>query len=378
MSDGHPTPRDHDGMATFNVKGQLRLVRNHELNDHVGRPGAALGNRVYDPLAGGGTTTLVIDAKSREIVKDFLSLSGTSVNCAGGPTPWNSWISCEEITYSSRTYKDENGGQFGGFTQRHGYCFEVPAAAEGLVPPVPLKAMGRFYHEALAVDPATGIVYMTEDRQSCGFYRFLPNKRGHLIAGGRLQMLAIKGQPKYDTRTGQKERTVFPVTWVDIKDPDPAEADVDELAVYKEGLEAGGATFRRLEGCWFGRGKVFFNSTSGGETKLGQVWEYTPTSEGGELTLILQPTDASVMNMPDNLCISRNGNLVICEDNGSSVHLQLLTRQGQVASVAKNVLAGFETREFAGVCFSPDGQTLFLNIQVPGITLAIWGPWDRV
>jgi uncharacterized protein len=229
LSDGLRTPRAHDGMWAFDVNGQLRLVRNHEVNNQVGTEGAAIGPNAYDPLAGGGTTTLVVDPKTRQVVRQFVSLSGTLVNCAGGPTPWNSWISCEETVLGPRRFRNAQFQAQGGFSKQHGYCFEVPAAADGPVAPVPLKAMGRFVHEALAVDPATGIVYLTEDRATCGFYRFVPNKSGQLAAGGRLQMLAINGRPAFLTTTRQQQGVKQPVAWVDINDPDPS--DPDELAV---------------------------------------------------------------------------------------------------------------------------------------------------
>ncbi len=379
MSDGNPTPRAHDGMWAFKVRDQLRLVRNHEVSNPVGLPGVAIGANPYDSMAGGGTTTLIIDPRTREIVKDFVSLSGTLINCAGGPTPWNSWVSCEETTVGTEKFKNALGLDKGGFSKPHGYCFEVPAAADKPATPVPLKAMGRFVHEALAVDPKTGIVYLTEDTDTCGFYRFIPRKRGHLVAGGRLQVLAIKDQPKFDTRMGQRVGVSLPVHWVDIREPDPAAAERDPIAVFKEGLESGAALFRRLEGCLYGSGKIFFTSTSGGDKKLGQVWEYTPSDQNeGALRLIAEPTDPAVMNNPDNLCQTRQGSLLICEDNSVSVHLQLMTQSGEITSVVKNVMAGYETREFAGVNFSPDGQTLFLNIQEPGVTFAIWGPWDSM
>lgn len=380
MSDGHLTPAAHDGMAAFHVKGQLRLIRNHELNIPVGRTGAAVTSIAYDPMAAAGTTTLVINPRTREIVKDFISLNGTLINCAGGPTPWNSWISCEETVLGTRKFKNDQNQDQGGFSKPHGYCFEVSALSDGPVDPVPLKAMGRFVHEALAVDPKTGIVYLTEDKTACGFYRFIPKQRGKLIRGGQLQMLAIKGQPNLDTRKAQKERQRLAVKWVDIRNPDPPEADFDALAVFKQGLAGGGSIFSRLEGCHYGSGKVFFTSTDGGDRKLGQVWEYSPGagSDGGTLTLLLEPTDAAVLNMPDNLCETRSGGLMICEDNAVAVHLQMLTQAGDVVPFAKNVMAGYHTREFAGVTFSPDGTTLFVNIQVPGVTLAIWGPFERL
>jgi len=378
MSDGRPTPRAHDGMAAFKVGRELRIIRNHEVNNYVGKPGIALDPNAYDPLAGGGTTTVVIDPKTREVVKDFVSLSGTLVNCAGGPTPWQSWISCEETVLGPTEFISSEGGKRGGFSKHHGYCFEVSAKSNRAVAPVPLKQLGRFVHEAIAVDPRTGILYLTEDIGTAGFYRFIPRKRGRLQAGGQLQMLAIEGKPKYDTRVGQKVNVELPVSWVDIANPDPPEAELDNIAVFKQGLVAGGATFRRLEGCLAGNGSIYFTSTSGGDKKLGQVWQYMPSGKDkGSLTMLFEVTDPAVLHMPDNICLAGKDRLVICEDNGVSNHLRLMTSQGQMVDLARNIVPGFESREFAGVTFSPDGQTLFVNIQVPGLTFAIWGPWDR-
>ncbi len=379
MSDGLRTPRAHDGMAAFQINGQLRLVRNHEINNQTGKPGNAIGPDPYDPLAGGGTTTLVIDSKTREVVRDFVSLSGTLVNCAGGPTPWKSWITCEETLLGKDRIKSASGLDLGGFTQHHGYCFEVPASADKPVAAVPLKAMGRFQHEAIAVDPRSGIVYLTEDRVTAGFYRFIPRKPGQLAAGGRLQMLAVKNRPNLIASRQQQTGVALPVIWVDITNTDPAEAGLDPLAVYKQGIAAGGATFARLEGCFYGNRRIYFTSTSGGDKGVGQIWEYVPSGKDqGSLTLLFEPTDPSVLNMPDNICLTPGGNLTICEDNGVTNFIRVLNRKGELFDLAKNIFAGFETREFAGVTFSPDFKTLFANIQVPGVTLAIWGPWQSV
>jgi uncharacterized protein len=375
MSDKRPTPQAHDGMAAFWVGNQLRLVRNHEVNNQVGTLGAAIGPKPYDPLAGGGTTTLVIDPYSREVVADFVSLSGTLLNCAGGPTPWNSWISCEETVLGPVKFKNSDGQDQGGFQKSHGYCFEISASANNAVTPVPLKEMGRFVHEAVAVDIQTGILYLTEDVPTAGFYRFIPHQKGRLADGGRLQMLAIEGRPKFDTRTRQVVGAALAVSWVDIPIPDPPEAELDGLAVYKQGFAAGAATFDRLEGCVYGNGRIYFTSTNGGEARLGQVWQYAPTGKDqGQLTLLLEPSDSSFLNMPDNLCLAGR-NLILCEDNDLRSYLKVLNPQGQVFDLAKNIAPGFETKEFAGVTFSPDGRTLFVNLQVPGMTFAIWGPW---
>ena len=378
MSDGRPTPRAHDGMATFQIGRELRLIRNHEINNYVGQPGVALDPNAYDPLAGGGTTTVVIDPKTREPIRDFVSLSGTLVNCAGGSTPWKSWVSCEETVLGPAEFTTSEGGKRGGFSEHHGYCFEVSAKSNRSVAAIPLKQMGRFVHEALAVDPRTGIVYLTEDIGTAGFYRFIPRKRGRLEAGGQLQMLAIEGKPKYDTRSGQNTNVALPVSWVDIANPDPPEAELNNVAVYQQGLGAGGATFRRLEGCFYGSGRIYFTSMTGGNKGFGQVWQYIPlTRNEGSLTLLFEVSDPGTLHMPDNICLAGEDKLVICEDNEVSNHLRILTSQGQIVDLAKNIVHGFESREFAGATFSPDGQTLFVNIQEPGMTLAIWGPWDR-
>ena len=187
MSNGTPTPPAHDGMAAYAAADGVRLVRNHEVRGG----GIAIGTPAYDPLSGGGTTTLVVDPATRLLTRDWVSLAGTSTNCAGGLTPWGAWLTCEE------TVEEASG-------VKHGYNFEVPAGANAPVAPVPLTAMGRFVHEAIAIDPRSGIVYETEDRGTAGFYRFLPARPGKLAAGGRLQMLAVKNRPNYDTRTGQR------------------------------------------------------------------------------------------------------------------------------------------------------------------------------
>ncbi len=380
MTDGKPTPRAHDGMAAFFVKGELRLIRNHEINNRLGKEGVTIGDpkKSYDVLAGGGTSTLVIDPKSRLVKRDFISLSGTLQNCAGGPTPWGSWISCEETILGPNKFKDAQGAERGGFTKNHGYCFEVFAADDKLKKAAPIKEMGRFVHEAIAVDPATGAVYETEDRGSAGFYRFIPKNKGKLSKGGRLQMLAIKGKPKYDTRTGQQQGAKFDAVWVDIDDPDPASTETDELGVYQQGTAKGAATFARLEGCWHGAGNIFFTATSGGDKRKGQVWRYSPQGENeGVLTLLFESPDSAVLDGPDNLCISPRGGLVICEDGSQEQFVRGLTPEGKIFDLARNVVSGFETREFAGATFSPDGQTLFFNIQTPGLTFAVWGPWGE-
>jgi secreted PhoX family phosphatase len=355
----------------------VRLVRNHESNLDTG---AFAHETAYDPAAGGGTTTLEFDTEQGRLVRAWASISGTLRNCCGGPTPWGSWLTCEEtIAEPSAKTKLE---------RRHGYIFEVPSGMNEPVRPVALVDMGRFVHEAVAVDPATGIVYETEDFSTAGFYRFLPRRRGQLQAGGTLQMLAIDGRPRFDTRANQEPRATYRVTWVDIKEPERAHADaraMDSLGVFTQGLEQGGAIFARLEGVCHGEGRIYFTATSGGNARAGQVWELDPASAA--LRLVFESPSADVLDMPDNACMSPRGGIVLCEDGRDVQFVRGLTRDGRIFDFARNsvVLAGekngfqgdFSRSEFAGATFSPDGRWLFLNVQTPGITFAVTGPWEK-
>ena len=378
-SDGFPTPGRHDGMATFATAdpGVIRLVRNHEQGyspvESATRPYDRVligdGAKAYDPAAAGGTTTLTFDTRSLTLTDSFISLNGTSVNCAGGPTPWGSWLSCEETV---------NGTQ-NGFTRNHGYVFEVPAAGGPVSEPQPYTAMGRFPHEAVAVDPASGVVYETEDSgDTSGFYRFLPKEPGNLAAGGELQMLAVKAQPGFVTNTGVTGRVgnPMPVEWVTIDDPDPAAITTE--SVYDQGRAKGGASFARLEGCWYDRGSIFFNATSGGDARAGQVWEYRPRGRsGGQLILLFESPSADVLDAPDNITVSPRGGLVLCEDGGGDQYVRGLNERGEIFDFAMNNIQTPPDAEFAGACFSPDGEVLFVNVQTPGVSFAIRGPWEK-
>lgn len=389
MADGQKTPPKHDGMATFKVGSELRIVRNHEVtNGKVPIENSGIGKtNHYDESAGGGTTTLVINPKTRMIERDFVSLSGTLINCAGGKTPWGSWISCEETTLGQSIRVDDKGKKSGGFSKPHGYCFEVPASANSNLTPVPLKAMGRFVHEAIAVDKKSGVVYLTEDNKPAGFYRFLPKRHKHLAEGGVLQMLKIKDKDNYDTRKGQKTGMSFAANWVTIENPDPPEADENELAMQTEGFRKGAALFTRLEGiCADEKGRIYFDSTDGGDNEGGQIWLYEPTSKTeGRVTLLFESPSREILDMPDNLCLHPKSNLLfICEDSdyvgtgGTSENfVRILTPDGRIADFAKNITPEQTASEFAGSTFSKDGKTLFVNLQTVGATFAIWGDWNK-
>ena len=385
---GFTVPNAFDGMAAFPLpNGNIRLIRNHEMVDEADSA-RAIGEPYYDARASGGTTSLEVrisgsgDDLKVELLDEFASLAGTVVNCAGGPTPWGSWLSCEEITW----------GPGRGYEKPHGYIFEVPASATGPVDPVPLREMGRFIHEAVAVDPNTGIVYETEDtwyepghRPGAGLYRFIPNEPGVLSAGGRLQMMAVTGRPGYLTARGQTPGTVLPAHWVDIDDPDPPEAEEDWLAVFFQGVSKGAARFARLEGAFYGDDGIYLVSTNGGNAESGQVFHYRPTSDDtGELRLVFESPSEDVLDSPDNIVLSPRGGLVICEDGSDDQFVRGLDRDGRVIDLVRAPVVGdYHPGEFAGSCFSPDGRVLFFNVQGSreaggsraSATYAMWGPW---
>jgi secreted PhoX family phosphatase len=373
LEGGRFTPGAHDGMAAFaGPDGRVLIIRNHEESVGV----AFDPDLAYDEQAAGGTTTLEFDPAKGAWIRAWASIAGTVRNCAGGPTPWGSWLTCEETLAEP--------GPKVAYKKKHGYIFEVPLT--GKPTREPLEAMGRFVHEAIAVDPATGIIYETEDSGSAGMYRFTPRERGNLARGGRLEMLAINGHPQYDTRSGQAPGAGFSISWVPIDEPDRAhDKPGDSRGVYSQGFARGGATFARLEGAWHGGGRIFVTATSGGAAKMGQVWEIDPARS--RLRLVFESPGAPILAMPDNLCVSPRGALVICEDGPGTSRLHGLSLNGQIFPVVrsnfviepgqKQRAGDFRDSEFAGATFSPDGKWLFFNVQSPGVTFAVTGPWER-
>lgn len=394
MSDGFFVPGRADGMATFKGNaGNVIVVRNHEnsIGDSnegpFGLQNELLGKidkrKMYDYGKGikpgmGCTTNIVFNEKNQEIETEFLSIAGTARNCAGGLTPWNTWITCEETV--------EKAGSADGYAEKdHGYNFEVPATDKiGLADPIPLIGMGRFNHEAVSVDPKTSIVYQTEDSSDGLIYRYIPNEPGKLAKGGRLQAMMIKEQKSCDTRNWSKLSSEklpvgksFDVSWVDLENIQSPENDLR-----LQGFDNGAAKFARGEGMWFGENELYFACTNGGHISKGQVFRYTPSEfEGttrekdspGKLELFIEPNNTEIVKSCDNLTIAPWGDIILCEDV-LEPNLVGVTPAGEFYMLASNI--GYKS-EFAGAVFSPSGETLFLNIQEPGVTLAITGPWKK-
>lgn len=424
MSDGQPCPGRHDGMAVMRTPGQahglgrngrghgrgpeLVLIRNHE--NGTGTPIRAPG--MYDQgifggrdTPAGGTTTLRY--RDGEWRTAQASLGGTLVNCAGGLTPWGTWLTCEEI----KTDAVSTTGR------RHGYVFEVHPDADKTTGR-PLVGLGRFSHEAVAIDPRTGYVYLTEDdRNKAGLYRFIPNDRrgcyGSLENGGRLQAARVIGRPNADlivAGIGDE----YALEWVDVRDPDldtiaapSGFADVSAgetlSGPFAQAWSEGALRMSRGEGIWYANGKMFIVDTSTGVDASGRrgrgngaVWVLDLATQ--RLKALFVSGNQLAAHNPDNITVSPRGGVVLCEDGGASpdeygpgARLIGLTRDGESYYLAKNNVELTSTQianagklveegdhrdnEFCGACWSPDGRTLFVNIQTPGITFAITGPW---
>lgn len=390
MADGLLVPGVPDGMAAFEASGGLTvLVRNHEINNRdtsnspFGPKNERLGrinpDRIYDEgvrgvPALGCTTNIVYDTREQRVVRQFLSSAGHCRNCAGGATPWGTWLTCEETVIRS--------GELDA-AEDHGYVFEVPATHEpSLADPTPIRAMGRFNHEAVCIDPRTGIAYLTEDRDDGLFYRFIPVTPGSFQGGGRLEALAIRGEPGADTRNWAKPHTptgeARPVEWIALEDTDPRQDDLRH-----RGHRSGAALFARGEGIHWAHDSAYVVCTNGGEAKKGQVWRYLPSPHEGQtneadrpgtISLFVEPNDADVIDMPDNIGVAPWGDLILCEDGSGEQFLVGVTPEGRLYKFARNAA---NSSEFAGACFSPDGSTMFVNIQYTALTLAITGPWRR-
>ena len=404
MTDGRPTPTDHDGMAVCGrQRNVISLVRNHELSAGESSQCLVPGG-MYNMNEFGGTTNLYFDVRRGRFLESYTSLGGTIRNCAGGPSPWNSWISCEETFHAWNNRAD-------GFN--HGYIFDVPAF--GISDGRPIRAAGRFAHEAVAFDPRTGILYQTEDTGQSGFYKYVEpgagrsrgdddddddddrgRRTGPLRDGGELYAMVVNGEPRKDMTNANgafEAGTYFTVSWQRVADPEAIRGRAFDSA-------PDAAVFSRGEGCWEDHGLIYFVSTDGGKAELGQVWVYDPASE--VLSLLYESRDSNDLDGPDNIAVSPRGGIVLCEDGDSNpkrmiglapdgttfpfAENRIVLNDGDIdildaafpgvkANFWDNPVGDYRSREWAGATFYKDW--LFANVQSPGVTFAIRGPWRR-
>ncbi len=374
-----PTPGVFDGMGAFpGPNNTTILTRNHEHRERAGElPVVVPDSLRYDPNPSyrGGNTKLVV-GPDRQVRETIHILGGTSTNCAGGLTPWGTWISCEETFQAPSTTR-----------RKHGYNFEIDASSDGPVRAEPIVRAGCFAHEATAW--SNGTLYQTEDNgKPSGFYRYVPDttprKAGDLArSSGRLEAIKVKGVNVFNADTDATPGESYDVEWVLIDDPDPP-----SNTVKVQGIAKGMVSFSRLEGCWEAGGRIYFDSTSGGRAGAGQIWEYDPAAE--KLRLIFESPDRSVMESPDNLVVvPKTGDIWLQEDGGGEQFVRGVTQEGEVYDFARGIL---NDSEFCGGCFSANGNTFFLNHQggrgvditdidevneSGGLTFAIWGPFAR-
>lgn len=385
-------PSDPDGIGVFDApSGGSVLICNHENSGAEAFPVPAVEGLTYDPGAKGGTSTLIVDADGNR-VGQYTSVAGTNNNCAGGISPWGTWLTCEET--EARAGSGTN-------TKDHGYVFEVdPASREANIghSPVPLKFLGRYSHEAVAIDPATTQIYLTEDASNPhglylrwtppagftagkGMLRALAQSAGGDVAGRLQAMKCFLGSTHVkDLSEATTVGTRYTVEWIDIPDRDARTTSVRKQFTNDQITRA-----RKLEGQWWGDDGAYFVSSfarvvdGSVNSHDGQVWFYDPATQSITLKTIFgvnpnPDAESGHFDGPDNITVAPQGGLILAEDGDGVSHLVGITSQGNSYPLARNE---FNDSEFCGPAFSKDGKWLFVNIQSPGFTLAITGPWTR-
>ena len=336
-----------DGGATYRTRdGGWILVSNSEIPTPVDLP--------FDPPIGGigdGGASAIRFRADGEIVSAYRILSGTSSNCAGGPTPWGTWLSCEEIDAGLVWECDPTGRE------------------DAIARP----AMGAFKHEAACIDRRTGFAYLSEDEGDGCFYRFKPKREGNLSEG--VLQVAKVGRRGF-------------VDWVKVPDPSGGAGPLREQV-------PGATRFDRGEGIWFDSGTVYLATT--GDSR---IWAYN--ARRGRIRVLYDPT--RLKNPPltdvDNITVAKkSGDLYVCEDNGGDdpFDIAIITpqvprpgdRRPRAPRVARFLkLTGPQhgdasteaASEVAGVCFNPKGDRLYFSSQrafVSGVTYEVSGPFRR-
>jgi secreted PhoX family phosphatase len=319
-----------DGAATFPLDdGGWILVSNSETPIPAGDvpvPGIGGG-----PQNGGGVSSIRFNADG-SIAAAYRILGNTNTNCAGGKTPWGTWMSCEEV-FNGAVWECDPTGQ---------------------KPAVRQPAMGVFEHEALAVDPVGKRVYLTEDTGDSGFYRFTPDNYPD-CSSGLLEIARVDGAGV--------------VTWVRVPDPSGASDETRKQIPHTE--------FKRGEGAWYDSGIVYVATTSDNK-----IHAYDPLTETIEVVYDQKVGDGP-LNGVDNVTAAPSGDIYVCEDNGTNqIDLGIVTPEGEVARFLTASGSQHEMSELAGVCFDPSGKRMYFASQRgfggPGAVFEVTGPFrDR-
>lgn len=271
----------------------------------------------------GGASALVFDAGGN-VVDCYLILSGTTFNCAGGATPWNTWLSCEEFN--------------------DGRVWECDPY--GLLPAVPKSALGIFAHEAVAVDAASRTVYMTEDLPDGRFYRFVATVSDWPTGGrarfeqGQLQVLQVLGDPN------TAENNPLAVRWLDAANPGARQ--VDNRLPDSTAFDGG-------EGVWLRAGIVYF-ATKGDS----RIWAYDTQAQTLEIIYDFATATGSdkILSGVDNLTVTSAGDILVAEDGGD-MQLCVILPDRRVLPLLQ--VTGQDASEVSGPAFSPDGRRLYFN-----------------
>lgn len=352
MSDGLKVPGRPDGMACFSdAVGTLTLMRNHELDKSLSDAGYdSSPPEAFDARAGGGVTRLVLNSRTLDVISSNRVLAGTLRNCGGGTSPWG-FLTCEESVDPG-----------------HGYVFRCRTDAARVAAPERIAGYGRFRHEAACVEPLTSTAFLSEDQTDGCFYRYRPTDASKPHSSGRLQALRVHGVPRFDTSRDLDQGIRLEVDWVDVPNPDPKDD-----SVRKQASSAGAARFQRGEGVFYKDGVVYLCCTSGGRQGTGQVFKLSLGQNGAadRLELFAESPGPSVLDMPDNIFVAPWGDVLVAEDGAGEQFLRGITPEGRVYDLARNAKSN---GEFAGICSSPSGDVLFVNMQLDGLTVAITGP----
>ena len=381
------TPERPDGTTAVTAGVRLRLIQNHEASPGAQFPVPLVSGTVYDPGALGGGCTVIETSRNGKRISEWVGLSGTYSNCAGGPTPWGSWLTCEETEARAGT---------GTLTKDHGYVFEVFPDVPAAQTPLPITAWGRFAHEAVVVEPGRRRVYLTEDAKPNGlFYRWTAplgvKLKPHIAASlgpndGTLEALVVLTNdgsvlPDLAYVTAAQIGRPFKTTWAKVPDRQAA-----TTSVRNQFADGQVTRSKKLEGAWGDKRGTYFVASFAFEaadlpanaTKHdGQLWYYDYASETLTLAayfpyndLLHQETPNWEANLgpsldlafdgPDGCHVSPYGSLILTEDGNTANHMLSWSKSTGAQAIARNLIVleqspagGNIYSEMTGPTFSP-------------------------